>query len=148
MRDDNFLRERLEYLWLNAFNDINKKNNVNIRFKGKWRNKFGHIRKLQNGDSEIVINGHFRDFKVPAYIIDLTIAHELVHYSHGFNSPLPRLHKHPHKGGIVNKDLKKRGFNEALKLERKWIKEEWREMIKETKVRKNNFRSMFGFRWF
>ena len=134
MRDDNFLRERLEYLWLNAFNDINKKNNVNIRFKGKWRNKFGHIRKLQNGDSEIVINGHFRDFKVPAYIIDLTIAHELVHYSHGFNSPLPKLYKHPHKNGIVTKELLRKGFGHLLRKEKYFTRREWPRLYERLKA--------------
>ncbi|MBS3167994.1 hypothetical protein J4216_02635 [Candidatus Woesearchaeota archaeon] len=151
MRDDYFLRERLEYLWNNAFNDVERKNIVKIRFKGKWKNKFGHIKKLKNNDSEIVINGYFRDLKIPTYIIDLTIAHELVHYSHGFNSPLPRLYNHPHKGGIVNKDLKKRGFSEALKLEKKWIKEEWQKIANEEfklkqKIIAKPIRGLF--RWF
>ena len=126
MRDDRFLKEKLDYIWESGFSDVEKLNHVKIRFKGKWKNKFGHIKKLKTGDSEIVVNGFFRDERVPEFIIFLTIAHELVHYSHGFNSPLPRLHRHPHKGGIVNKDLKKRGFSELIKLERKWIKEEWR----------------------
>ncbi len=146
MRDNIFLKTRLEYLWQNAFLDVEKKNNVNVRFKGKWKNKFGHIKKLTNGDSEIVINGYFKDLKIPDYIIDLTIAHELVHYSHGFNSPLPKLYSHPHKGGIVNKDLKKRGFTEVLKLERKWIKEEWRNIVKEEFKPKVKVRRLF--RWF
>ncbi len=150
MRDNNFLRERLEYIWSNAFNDVERKNKINIRFKGKWKNKFGHIKKIKDEGSEIVINGYFKNSIVPEYIVDLTIAHELVHYSHGFNSPLPRLYKHPHKGGIVNKDLKKRGFSEVLKLERKWIKEEWRKIIKEefnsrTTI-KPGFFSLFKFR--
>ena len=147
MRDNLFLKEKLEYIWQNGFSDVGRKNNINIKFKGKWKNKFGHIKNLKNGDSEIVINGYFKDEKIPEFIIYLTIAHELVHYSHGFNSPLPRLYKHPHKGGIVNKDLKKRGFEELIKLERKWIKEEWRNIIKsEFKERKP--RNFSLFRWF
>ena len=129
MRDDIFLKERLEYIWNNGFSDVERKNRISIIFKGKWKNKFGHIKKV-GPDSEIVVNGFFKDERIPSYIIDLTIAHELVHYSHGFNSPLPKLYSHPHKGGVVNKDLKKRGFNELLKLERKWIKNEWRPMIR------------------
>ena len=147
MRDDEFLRNRLEEVWQKGFLDIEKKNNINIRFKGRWKNKFGHIKKLKSGDSEIVVNGYFKNEAVPDYILELTIAHELVHYSHGFNSPLPKLYSHPHKGGVVNKDLKKRGFGHLLKLERQWIKNEWRNIAKtEFKQRRanSNFRL---FRW-
>ena len=147
MRDDEFLRNRLEEVWQKGFLDVEKKNNINIRFKGRWKNKFGHIKKLKSGDSEIVVNGYFKNEAVPDYILELTIAHELVHYSHGFNSPLPKLYSHPHKGGVVNKDLKKRGFGHLLKLERQWIKNEWRNIAKtEFKQRRasDNFRL---FRW-
>ncbi len=131
MRDNIFLGKRLDDIWEMLFTDVEKKNNVVIRFKGKWKNKFGHIRKLKNGDSEIIINGYFKNEKVPEYIIDLTIAHELVHYHHGFNSPHPKMFKHPHKGGIVNKELKRRGFGHMVILEKKWIKDEWRKIINE-----------------
>src|SRR3989338_8758889 len=149
MRDDLFLNEELEKIWQSNFSDVERKNNVKIRFKGRWKNKFGHIKKLKNGDSEIVINGYFKDEKIPEFIIFLTIAHELVHYSHGFNSPLPRIHKHPHKGGVVNRDLKKRGFSELLKLEREWIKKEWRPLIQKEFINKRTIDRPSGlFRWF
>ena len=144
MRDDEFLKIRLDYIWQLAFLDIKKKNKIHIKFKGKWKNKFGHIKKLKNCDSEIVVNGYFRNEKIPDYIIDLTIAHELVHYSHGFNSPLPKLYSHPHKGGVVNKDLKKRGFSSLIKLERKWVKNEWKEIVEnEFKSRKISRQKIF-----
>ena len=88
-------------------------------------NKFGHIKLLKNKDTEIAINSLFKSSLVPEYIIDLTIAHELVHYSHGFHSPLPRLHKHPHKGGIVDKELLRRGFGHLLKQEKDFVRNEW-----------------------
>ena len=150
MRDDEYLKNKLEDIWKVAFFDVEKKNHIKIRFKGNWKNKFGHIKKLRNGDSEIVINGYFKQEKIPDYIIDLTIAHELVHYSHGFNSPLPRLYKHPHKGGVVNKELKKRGFSHLVKLEKKWVKEEWRPLVQkefEPRIRNENF-NLFKFRLF
>ena len=131
MRDDLFLRNRLEYIWNTGFNDIEKKNKIYIMFKGNWKNKFGHIKMLHNGSSEIVVNGYFKNPKVPEWIIDLTIAHELVNYSNGFNSPLPKLFKHPHQGGIVDKDLKKRGFNELIKMEKNWIEKEWKIIARE-----------------
>ena len=144
MRDDEFLKNRLEAIWQTLFPEIEKKNSILVKFKGKWRNKFGHIKKLKNGDSEIVVNGHLKNEKIPEYIIDVTLAHELVHYMHGFNSPLPRMYKHPHKGGIVNRELKKRGFGNILNLEKKWIRNEWQKIIKEDfKPRKVRI-----FKWF
>ena len=124
MRNDKFLLERLEQIWLLLFNEIPKLNNVVIKFKGKSKNKFGHIKKTGE-DTEIAINSLFKFDMIPEYIIDLTIAHELSHYAHGFNSPLKKKYKHPHKGGIVTKELKIRGFDKMLKKEKMWFKYEW-----------------------
>ena len=124
MRDDLWLNQRLGDIWALLFPDVAKANNVYARFKGKWKNKFGHI-KLKNKESEIVVNSLFKNSVIPEYIIDITLAHELVHYSHGFNSPLKKLYNHPHKGGIVEKELKKRGFENMIKLEKDFIKTKW-----------------------
>ncbi len=105
MRDNIWLSKRLSEIWDVFFSDISKLNEVSIRFVGKWKNKFGHIKKLKDGSSEIVINGLFKDSKIPDYIIDLTIAHEIVHYLHGFNSPYPKKFRYPHQGGVVRKEL-------------------------------------------
>lgn len=146
MRDDRFLQERLDAIWQLLFAEVEKSNKVLARFKGRWKNKFGHIKKLNNENSEIAINSYFKNEIVPEYVIDATLAHELVHYMHGFNSPLPRKYKHPHAGGIVNRELKKRGFNHVLALERKWVKKEWNSIArKEFKPRK---RTVKMFRWF
>lgn len=124
MRDDLWLNSRLEQIWQFLFPDVVKGNKVLIRFKGRWRNKFGHIAK-RGEHSEIVINGLFKHEEVPEYMIDLTIAHELIHYMHGFNSPLPKLYKHPHKGGIVTRELRKRGFSHLLIKEKHFLKDQW-----------------------
>lgn len=126
MRSQLWLNNRLEQIWELLFPDTPKANNVVIRFKGKWRNKFGHIKRLKNKDSEIAINSLFTHEMVPEYIIDLTIAHELIHYSHGFNSPLPRQFKHPHQGGVVRRELIKRGFSHMLRKEREFIRDHWK----------------------
>ncbi|QQG38549.1 MAG: hypothetical protein HYS32_02995 [Candidatus Woesearchaeota archaeon] len=125
MRDFDWLKNRFEYIWQYHFSDVPRENKVLITFQGKWKNKFGHIKVLKNKNTWIAVNKLFQDERVPEYIIDLTIAHEIVHYSHGFHSPLERKYTHPHKGGVVDKELKKRGFLEELKKEKKWIKEEW-----------------------
>lgn len=131
MRDDLWLNQRLDQIWNLLFPDIERKNQVKVLFKGKWKNKFGHIKLLKDKSSEIAVNGLFANEIVPEYIIDLTLAHELVHYSHGFNSPLPQRYKHPHKGGVVSKELKKRGFGHMISKEKYFIKKLWWPMYNE-----------------
>lgn len=146
MRDDEWLNDRLEKVWSLIFPDVTRLNKVKVRFKGKWKNKFGHIKKIKE-DTEIVVNGLFRSEAVPEYIIDLTLAHEIAHYSHGFSSPHPRKHRHPHAGGVVRRELKARGLGEHLRKERKFIKEEWeqtfKQMCPERKPRRRHFRFSF-----
>jgi hypothetical protein len=124
MRDDEFLNERLEAIWKLLFNDVPKLNSVVIKFKGKSKNKFGHIAR-KGRDTEIVVNELFRFDDIPEYIIDLTIAHELSHYAHGFNSPLKQKYKHPHKGGVVTKEMTLRGFEKVIKMEKMFFRKEW-----------------------
>ncbi|MBU4502747.1 MAG: hypothetical protein KKA79_09185 [Nanoarchaeota archaeon] len=131
MRDDDWLAERLSQIWQLLFPDLERKNNVVVRFKGRWKNKFGHIKRMKNKDTEIVINGLFKSEKVPEYIVDTTIAHELVHYSHGFHSPFPQKYKYPHSGGVVNRELRKRGFGHMMGRERDFVKRQWPRIFKE-----------------
>ena len=131
MRDNIWLSGRLNELWEVFFSDVVKLNEVKIRFLGRWKNKFGHIKKLKDGCSEIVINGLFKDEKIPDYIVDLTIAHEIVHYMHGFNSPHKQKFKFTHQGGVVRKELLTRGFKIPLKIERRFLKQDWRVICKE-----------------
>lgn len=136
MRDDRWLAERLEQIWQSQFPDVTRLNTVKTRFKGRWKNKFGHIKKLKNQDTEIAVNGLFKEEIIPEYIIDLTIAHEIVHYSHGFSSPLPKLYRHPHAGGIVRRELKARGLGPLLRKERQFVKNEWIRVYKELRPEK------------
>ena len=125
MRDNAWLEKRFERLWQVLMPEIKKRNKVTIIFKGKWKNKFAHIKRLPDKSTEIAINSLFRHPTVPDFIIDTTIAHELIHYMHGFQSPYKKQFKYPHQGNIVNKELKRRGFNFLLELEKDWIKNKW-----------------------
>jgi|TARA_Y100000310_G_scaffold244333_1_gene249054 hypothetical protein len=152
MRDDEWLNQRFEQIWQLFFPDVEKKK-VFIRWKGQWKNKFGHITTTKKGETEIAINKIFKNLQVPEDVIKLTIAHEIVHYSHGFHSHLPRKHKHPHKGGVVEKDLKNRGFSYMLKKEKEWQKKEWDSLYKEVMphkikhsiIKKQKPRSLLNF---
>jgi len=124
MRDNQWLQERLDAIWKTLYPDVEKKNKVSIKFQGRWKNKFGHI-ALKGKTSEIVINSLFKHPLVPEYIIDNTIAHELSHYFHGFNSPYKQKYKNPHKGGVVTKEMQSRGFKNIIKKENEFIKKHW-----------------------
>tara|TARA_B100000315_G_C14348846_1_gene483039 strand:+ start:37 stop:492 length:456 start_codon:yes stop_codon:yes gene_type:complete len=150
MRDDAWLQNRFEQIWSLFFPEVENKN-VFICWKGKWKNKFGHIKDAKNGLTEIAINSLFKDLRVPEDMIKLTIAHEIVHYSHGFHSHLPKLFKHPHEGGIVDKVLIEKGFKYAIKKEKEWFKKEWQALFKELcpnrklRVRRVQQRNLFRF---
>ena len=130
MRDDLWLQERFNQLWSLFFSEIEKKN-IFIRWKGRWKNKFGHIKTTSGKRTEIAINSLFRDLRVPEDVVKLTIAHEIVHYMHGFHSHLPKQIEKPHAHGVVDKELIKRGFGYAVKNEKNWAKTQWWPLYKE-----------------
>lgn len=152
MRDNIWLEEKLNKIWQTYFSDVPRENEVIIKFGCKARTRLGSIRSAKSKEYEIkkninkpraprpapntliMITGYFKDETVPEYIIDLTIAHELCHYAHGFSSPLPQLYKYPHQGGLVDKELEKRGLLRELQKQKKWLKLEWPKIIE------NNFR--------
>ena len=161
MRDNSYLEERLYYIWENFFADVPRKNSVIIKFgKGsgrqlgsiKWANESTKIKgvigkKIDEINSQddkrislITITKLFQNEIVPEYIIDATIAHELVHYTHGFNSPLERSVKHPHKGKVVEKELNKRGLGKMYQSSNVWLKENWKDIVlSNRKITKRSF---------
>lgn len=82
-----------------------------------------------NKYSCITINGYFQDPEIPEFVVDAIIAHEFMHYAHGFASPHQQAYRHPHKGGVVTWDLKERGLGDILKLEKSWIKKNWKNYL-------------------
>jgi len=146
MRDNEWLEEKLESIWAQYFNDVEKINSIVIKFGKKARSRLGSIKQLHSykskndNDSVITLTGYFKDERVPEYIIDSTIAHELCHYAHGFSSPHPQASKHPHSGGMVDNELKKRGFGQQLKDQKKWLKETWPIIIKNEKIKHKRYR--------
>lgn len=123
MRNDIWLISRLDYLWSKYFDDVPQKNKVFIKFGRFAKLRLGSItydKKL--GHSTITITGMFKNPQIPQTIVDCTIAHELTHYSHGFSSPHRRMHKYPHEGGVVKREMEARGMGHLLKAYRNWIK--------------------------
>ncbi len=129
-RDNTYLESRLEHIWANHFPDVKRINRVQIKFGRRCFKRLGTIRRAnvtaKGFDTLILLNGHFRSSLIPSYIIDATIAHELAHYAHGIASPLPRLHKYPHRGGIIDQELTMRGIQPIVETEAKWLTANWR----------------------
>ena len=135
MRTNHWLAERLDSIHLQYFADVPIKNVILVRFGRESRNRFGSIiAKPHKGYtqpvSQITINSLFRKEEVPEYVVDATLAHEFTHYAHGFHSPLERLHAYPHKGGVVTKELVKRGAGELMGKQKAWIKREYRDFLR------------------
>lgn len=130
MRDDKWLKSQLDEIWKRYFPDIVCKNRVVIKFGRRARTRLGSIKKLPDGTSLIQINALLKIEEAPDFIIQATIAHELVHYSHGFSSPLDQKYDHPHRGGVVSIDMVKRGLGDILVLQKRWLKNNWTEFLK------------------
>ncbi|MBI4022915.1 hypothetical protein HY375_02010 [Candidatus Berkelbacteria bacterium] len=134
-RDNEWLEETLAQLWYRHFPDVPQRNDVRIQFGRGARTRLGSIKwgrkPVQHPDgtlqkrSIITITGHFRDPAIPDDVVQGVIAHELVHYAHGFSSPNPQLYRHPHHGGVVDRELKKRGLGEILRSGNHWLKQHW-----------------------
>ena len=140
MRNQEWLESRLEYIYRKYFFDLQAPNQIHIRFGRRSRTRLGSIdrkygrglvSRLRNDYATVItINGLFCDEAIPLFVLDAVITHELSHYAHGFNSPLPQRHQHPHKGGVIRKELKKRDLAALEKHQKKWMKENWAKYLK------------------
>lgn len=123
MRNNAWLCKRLHLIWSKYFKDIPQTSNVFIKFGRFARLRLGSIRLDKKKDSSMItITGLFKNPKIPTYVVDYTIAHELTHYSHGFSSPHPKQHKYPHEGGVVKKEMVQRGMQYLVKAYKDWTK--------------------------
>lgn len=151
-RNNLYLTNRMYYLWEEHFADVPRTNVVLIKFGRnsssqlgsiKWANGSTRIRSLlkqkkikeyaEAQDDKrvtvITITKKFKDPAIPEFVIDSTIAHEMVHYAHGFSSPLEQRFRHPHKGGIIRKELDARGLGQVHRDAKRWLKENWRTYV-------------------
>ena len=151
MRNNSYLEGLLYDIWENHFCDVPRKNLVLIKF-GKYSKrqlgcislarKGSKIKSLMKGREEeyavqddksitiITITRYFINEVVPEYVIRATIAHELCHYTHGFNSPLERRFNKPHQGRIIEKELEKRELLEEYETSQKWLKDYWLDIVR------------------
>lgn len=151
-RDNKWLRKRLKDIKDRYFDDIPVVNQLTIKFGQCAKTRLGSIkpgRKLKEAHSIITINGHFANPEIPEFVVDAVIAHEFMHYAHGFASPHEKAYDHPHKGGVVTWDLRERGLDDILKLEKRWLKKYWKDFILKYHPRHKLYshRRKVVFRW-
>ncbi|MDD5731791.1 MAG: hypothetical protein PHU42_02785 [Patescibacteria group bacterium] len=148
MRDNTWLANRLHSIWQGYFAEITDGNEIEVRFGRSSKTRLGSItirekvkmsrrveqRRLKTLSAEevvsiITINGHLQNPEIPEEIVDGVLAHEFAHFVHGFNSMRERHHRFPHYGGIINNELKQRGLNNILKFQKKWLKDNWKNIV-------------------
>lgn len=122
-RDNAWLLSRLDYLWTKYFSDVSQDNPLFIKFGRHSKFRLGSIRfDSRSKNSLITITSMFKDESIPVEIVDHTIAHELCHYTHGFSSPKPQLHKYPHSGGVIVRELEDRNLHKLVVAYKVWVK--------------------------
>ncbi len=123
IRNNSWLLARLDYLWTNYFSDISQDNPVFISFGKYSKFRLGSIKyDSRKGSSMITITSMFKDPKIPVEVVDHTIAHELCHYTHGFSSPKAQLHKYPHSGGVIKRELTERNLAHLYVAYQRWVR--------------------------
>ena len=148
-RTNKWLVDKLYYIWENYFADVPRKNLVVIKFGRSSRSQLGSIKwatnrtrikgLMKNKDLQnfykaqddkritvITVTQKFKKLEIPDYVVESTIAHELCHYVHGFSSPLKQIYRNPHQGGVIKKELSRRGFGEIHKKAKIGLKKYWR----------------------
>jgi hypothetical protein len=136
MRTDDWLNQRLELIWARFFADIPVSTPVDIHFGRRSYQRLGSIalRKIiRQGVAEqrsrITISSLLAEELFPDIIVDQIIAHELVHYVHGFGSLRPRTLRHPHQGGVIIKEFQKRGLWELYRAYQAWMKIHYKRIV-------------------
>ncbi len=144
------LQSLLYDIWEEYFPDVPRKNLVLVKYGKfsrqrlgsiKWAREFKGIKsfykkftdehKVQDDEriTLIILTRYFTIPEVPDFVVKTTLAHEIVHYAHGFNSPLEKRYRFPHQGGVIEKELRQRGLGKELELSEKWLKENWRRVV-------------------
>ena len=130
MRNQKWLQNLLEEMWEKYFSDVEPLNQVEVKFSRVAKTRLGSIRmKRDKKSSVILINGLFQDPLIPRQVVEGVLAHEIVHYVHGFSSPLKQKFRHPHRGGVVKKEMFARGLEHQYRVEKQWTKANWRKEI-------------------
>lgn len=141
MRSDRWLNVQLQQVLSKYFKNIKISNPLEIKWGREAKYRFGSIRLIKPKGikllsrrshpqrSVITITSMFRDEKIPQKVVWYTICHELCHYTHGFSSSNRKLFRHPHHGGIVNRELTERDAEDLIYEFKRWLKAYRKEIL-------------------
>lgn len=126
VRTTQWLQREMDEIWRRYFDDTPRLNDVDIQFRRPWKQRLGVISMTRDAaTTQIGINSLLSRLETPYCLTLVTVAHELAHYAHGFGSPLPRRYAHPHRGGVVTRELRRRGLAAPLGEYSAWIHQHW-----------------------
>lgn len=130
-RDQRWLEQMLDFVWSNHFADVERINEVRIKYGRKAKRRLGSIGLDQkdNNVSVITINSIYQDLEIPQHVIIATIVHEMTHYAHGFNSLHQQKQRHPHRGGVIKREFAERGLEEMYLAQKQWLDDNWVRII-------------------
>ncbi len=133
-RDAAWLASRVQAIWQKHFADIPQDTLVEVQWGQRSYRRLGSIMLKQppssRAYSQITISSLLQDIEIPTLVIDQIIAHEIVHYVHGFGSERKRDLRHPHQGGVIVKEFQKRGLWELYRYYQSWMKVNWIAFLK------------------
>ncbi|OGD97698.1 hypothetical protein A3A49_03055 [Candidatus Curtissbacteria bacterium RIFCSPLOWO2_01_FULL_38_11b] len=145
MRSEKWLSDQLELVLSKYFSNIKISNPIEIKWGREAKYRFGSIRLIKPKGikllsrrsypqkSVITITSMFRSEGISEKVVNYTICHELCHYAHGFSSANKKLFRHPHHGGVVNRELTERGAGDLIGEFKKWLKTYRSEILKNSR---------------
>lgn len=135
-RTNAWLESQLDDIWGAHFSDVDRVTPIKIHFGRRAYRRLGSIvlrpaqAPPQRQYSQIIISGVLADEAIPDIVIRQIIAHELVHYIHGFGSHMTRHLRHPHQGGVIVREFRRRGLWELFRAYQSWMKLHWVPLLK------------------
>lgn len=131
MRDNAWAHQMLDSAWDKYFSDVPQDNIVKIVWGKRARRQLGSLRTdaMDPSVSIITLNSLFKNPDIPEFVIEATVVHELIHYAHGFHSPLEQKYTHPHAGGVMRTEFQERGVEVLYVKQRDWLKQNWQRVV-------------------
>ena len=132
LRDQAWLVTQLDHIWDTWFSDVARITPVSIRYVRPWKRRLAVIYLTEEDRRSFIgVNRLLRDSRVPYTVVQVTLAHELTHYAHGFGSHHPRRYRHPHRGNVVQRELTRRGLGAELRFYTEWTNNCWFDLLDE-----------------
>lgn len=122
------LEPKLAEMLAGPFADLAAMHRVAIRPGRPAKRRLGSIRRGTDGPV-VTVNPLLLDPSVPEYVLEAIIAHELCHLAHGFGAGGSPPKHHPHRGGVVDAEIKRRGLDDTVRRSDAWIEREWSTLL-------------------